>query len=151
MANETKRTGRCLCGAVHFEVSVPEAKYSMCHCGMCRRWSAGPFMTVHCPADAEFSNAVMRKHSWWDSWVRRAASGIFRAAALVNAEPDVHGSSLRRASFTEIRPASRSQSTRRTSKSASSCFAVCAVRRWPANRFVDSRVAPANHASLKAP
>ncbi len=41
--------GQCLCGAVHFEVDVPERTYSICHCGMCRRWSGGPLMSVHCP------------------------------------------------------------------------------------------------------
>ncbi|MDE2852030.1 MAG: GFA family protein [Acidobacteriota bacterium] len=41
--------GQCLCGAVHFEVDVPERTYSVCHCGLCRRWSGGPLMSVHCP------------------------------------------------------------------------------------------------------
>ncbi len=41
--------GQCLCGAVQFEVDVPERQYSVCHCGMCRRWSGGPLMSVHCP------------------------------------------------------------------------------------------------------
>ena len=42
--------GRCLCSAVEFEVDVPERTYSICHCGLCRRWSGGPLMSVHCPA-----------------------------------------------------------------------------------------------------
>ena len=41
--------GQCLCGAVRFEVDVPERTYSICHCSMCRRWSGGPLMSVHCP------------------------------------------------------------------------------------------------------
>ena len=41
--------GQCLCGAVEFAVDVPERTYSVCHCGMCRRWSGGPLMSVHCP------------------------------------------------------------------------------------------------------
>ena len=41
--------GQCLCSAVEFEVDVPERTYSICHCGMCRRWSGGPLMSVHCP------------------------------------------------------------------------------------------------------
>jgi hypothetical protein len=45
-----------LCGAVRFEVEVPKAEYAMCHCGMCRRWSAGPFMSVHCPGPGRFTN-----------------------------------------------------------------------------------------------
>jgi hypothetical protein len=31
-------TGRCLCGAVSFEVSGPLGAVSVCHCIECRRW-----------------------------------------------------------------------------------------------------------------
>ncbi|MCY3928404.1 MAG: GFA family protein [Acidobacteria bacterium] len=49
--------GQCLCGAVEFEVDVPERTYSVCHCGLCRRWSGGPLMSVHCPEpDTEWLN-----------------------------------------------------------------------------------------------
>ena len=51
MTEPTTRSGGCLCGAVRFEVAVPEAKFAICHCGMCRKWSAGPFMTVHTRGD----------------------------------------------------------------------------------------------------
>jgi hypothetical protein len=47
--------GRCLCGSVAFEVEIPEARFSVCHCGMCRRWAGGPWMSVHCPRPAVFS------------------------------------------------------------------------------------------------
>ena len=50
-----RRAGGCLCGAVRFEVTVEESHFNICHCGMCRRWSAGPFHAVHCPPDATFS------------------------------------------------------------------------------------------------
>lgn len=40
--------GHCLCGDV--EVSVKDVGKSVgaCHCGMCRRWTGGPFMVVDC-------------------------------------------------------------------------------------------------------
>ena len=47
-ATGQRMRGQCLCGAVQFEVDVPERQYSVCHCGMCRRWSGGPLMSVHC-------------------------------------------------------------------------------------------------------
>jgi hypothetical protein len=31
-------TGRCLCGAVRFEVSGPLVGVTLCHCVECRRW-----------------------------------------------------------------------------------------------------------------
>ena len=48
-ATGNRMRGQCLCGAVEFEVDVPERTYSICHCGLCRRWSGGPLMSVHCP------------------------------------------------------------------------------------------------------
>jgi hypothetical protein len=32
-------TGRCLCGAVRFEVDEPLRDVVLCHCGECRRWA----------------------------------------------------------------------------------------------------------------
>ncbi|PLX39005.1 MAG: hypothetical protein C0606_00205 [Hyphomicrobiales bacterium] len=67
----TRRSGRCLCGAVSFSVSVPRAKFSICHCSMCRRWSAGPFMAVHCKTDLEFADP--EPVGWYESsaWAER--------------------------------------------------------------------------------
>jgi len=45
---EGKRSGGCLCGAVRFEVALAEPEFSICHCGMCRRWCGGPFEEAHC-------------------------------------------------------------------------------------------------------
>jgi len=38
-----RKTGRCLCGAVAFEAMFSDTRYGACHCGMCRRWTGGPF------------------------------------------------------------------------------------------------------------
>lgn len=35
-------TGGCLCGAVRFTAEDVDPNYTVCHCGMCRRWSGGP-------------------------------------------------------------------------------------------------------------
>jgi hypothetical protein len=44
--------GLCLCGAV--TVTAPDnPRVSVCHCGMCRRWSGGPNMVVHCGPDVK--------------------------------------------------------------------------------------------------
>lgn len=39
-------TGRCLCGAVHFTADDVEPEHHACHCGMCRRWTGGPFLAA---------------------------------------------------------------------------------------------------------
>jgi hypothetical protein len=45
-------TGRCLCGAVRFEVDEPLRDVVVCHCGECRRWAGHSWATSSAPADA---------------------------------------------------------------------------------------------------
>jgi hypothetical protein len=52
------RTGNCLCGKVSFSAE-PMPTMQACHCGMCRKWSGGPFMAVPCN-DAVFEGPVTR-------------------------------------------------------------------------------------------
>ncbi len=37
--SQPRATGRCLCGAVTYEVRGPMRDISICHCVECRRWS----------------------------------------------------------------------------------------------------------------
>jgi hypothetical protein len=38
--------GQCVCGAV--TITAPDCNtMDACHCGTCRNWGGGPFMTVH--------------------------------------------------------------------------------------------------------
>jgi len=39
--NDSPKQGRCLCGAVRFEVARVPGEIGACHCGICRRWSGG--------------------------------------------------------------------------------------------------------------
>jgi hypothetical protein len=55
MASTSIRTGGCLCGAVRFEVSIPDTTFNICHCAMCRKWCGGPFQAVHSEGDATFT------------------------------------------------------------------------------------------------
>ena len=48
MADELSLTGKCMCGAVSFTATAKKPSVVVCHCEMCRRWSAGPFMAVGC-------------------------------------------------------------------------------------------------------
>jgi len=38
--------GSCLCGAVTYSATPKSNKFGACHCGMCRKWGAGPFLEV---------------------------------------------------------------------------------------------------------
>jgi len=66
------RPGGCLCGAVRFELELDVHHFGVCHCGMCRKWSAGPFFAVHAPA-AKGRLVEDRGLAWYASseWARR--------------------------------------------------------------------------------
>ena len=66
-----KRTGRCLCGSVEFEIELSSPHFSICHCGMCRRWSAGPYMSVHGKGPGRFLKSDTL--SWYrgSEWAER--------------------------------------------------------------------------------
>ena len=51
MAN---KKGSCLCGKVHITVSHTNNSVGACHCGMCRKWVGGPFMTIDCGDSVKF-------------------------------------------------------------------------------------------------
>lgn len=44
-------TGKCLCGAVTYEVNDLPMETGACHCSMCRRHSGGVYLGVQVPAD----------------------------------------------------------------------------------------------------
>jgi hypothetical protein len=46
MGEQDARTGGCLCGAVRFSATLAKPEIDACHCGMCRRWSGGVFLSV---------------------------------------------------------------------------------------------------------
>ena len=48
MDENLELTGKCMCGAVRVTATAREPHVAVCHCDMCRRWSAGPFMEVTC-------------------------------------------------------------------------------------------------------
>ena len=62
------RSGGCLCGAVRFTAAPQNLEVDACHCGMCRRWSAGPFMVRDCTDTlrvADTSNLGAYRSSEW--------------------------------------------------------------------------------------
>lgn len=53
MPDDSKMTGRCLCGAVKITVTGDHKDVGACHCGMCRRWGGGPTMALDVGQDIE--------------------------------------------------------------------------------------------------
>lgn len=64
--------GSCLCGAV--TITAPDMnEIAACHCGMCRRWGGGPFMTLHAGPDVKVEGDAK---TWRSSdWAERAFCG----------------------------------------------------------------------------
>jgi hypothetical protein len=60
-------TGKCLCGAVKIFAESNTREVAACHCDMCRRWSAGPFMELPCHNvrfEGEDSISRIRSSDW---------------------------------------------------------------------------------------
>jgi hypothetical protein len=62
-----RASGGCLCSSVRFTAALRERHFSACHCGMCRRWTAGPFLSLECRdvAIADPSHLGVYRSSAW--------------------------------------------------------------------------------------
>lgn len=63
--------GQCLCGAVTI-TTAGEQTLDACHCGTCRRWGGGPFMTVHGSDDIRIDGGGKLKAYRSSEWAERA-------------------------------------------------------------------------------
>ena len=65
---QTRRHGHCLCGSVTFSAIPSNTETGVCHCDMCRRWSAGPFFAIQCDDSVIFESKddlrVYRSSEW---------------------------------------------------------------------------------------
>ena len=54
MSDVIEGKGSCLCGAVQFVANRAQTSMGICHCGMCRKWGGGPYMSVRCETDVMY-------------------------------------------------------------------------------------------------
>jgi len=67
ISSSTQVTGHCLCGAVRFSATLHDREFGACHCGICRRWTAGVFLAVECSGltvEDETNLGVYRSSEW---------------------------------------------------------------------------------------
>ncbi|GKX59897.1 GFA family protein [Leminorella grimontii] len=68
MSDTQAAHGRCLCGNVGITAAKMSRSVGVCHCGMCRKWSGGPFLAVDCGTEVTFSGeehvGVFRSSEW---------------------------------------------------------------------------------------
>jgi len=74
--------GRCLCGAVRFTATPHGDEVGICHCTMCRKWTAGPFFAMECggtvKVEDDSSLARYRSSEWAERmFCRQCGTSLF--------------------------------------------------------------------------
>ena len=64
--------GSCLCGKVNIHASAMKTNLGVCHCGMCRKWSAGPFLAVDCGTEVRIEGQEELTVYNSSEWAERA-------------------------------------------------------------------------------
>ena len=82
MSEASRLAGGCLCGAVRFTAAPATHDYGVCHCNMCRRWTAGPFMAIECDGTMEFEKGadlgVYQSSDWAErGFCRKCGTPLF--------------------------------------------------------------------------
>lgn len=79
----TKRTGKCLCGAVRYEIEPVKDEAGACHCKSCQAWSGGVYMAIHVAAgniaiEGEDKLAVYTSSDWAErAFCSKCGSSMF--------------------------------------------------------------------------
>lgn len=68
MTNSEMAKAACLCGSVKMTFPLEKKVFDACHCGMCRKWSGGPLMTVEAGSHINFegkdSISIYNSSAW---------------------------------------------------------------------------------------
>ncbi|MEE9453106.1 MAG: GFA family protein [Paracoccaceae bacterium] len=65
--------GRCLCGAVSFEIKDMNPKFGACHCKMCQRWAGSALLSLTIPKETiTFQGLEHVKRRQTSDWAERA-------------------------------------------------------------------------------
>jgi hypothetical protein len=75
-------SGGCLCGAVRFTAAPRDHDIGACHCNMCRRWTAGPFLALECGGTVKIDDAsslgIYRSSEWAErGFCKRCGTPLF--------------------------------------------------------------------------
>ena len=81
MTEKLSFRGQCMCGAVKLSATAKKPSVAACHCDMCRRWSAGPFMAVNCQAvafEGQENIGRIRSSDWAErGFCKKCGSNLF--------------------------------------------------------------------------
>ena len=82
MTHSVNVKGSCLCGAVKITAKTMSHSIGACHCGMCRKWSGGPWLGVDCGSDVILEGAenisVFNSSDWAErGFCSKCGSNLF--------------------------------------------------------------------------
>jgi hypothetical protein len=69
--SDRQMPGGCLCGAVRFRATPKNTEFGACHCSMCRKWAAGPFLAVECNGPVAFDDTSALGFYRSSEWAER--------------------------------------------------------------------------------
>lgn len=72
MSDDSRTTGKCLCGAVKITLTSQPKEVGVCHCGMCRRWGSGPAMAIEAGKGVEIEGEGHVTTYRSSDWAERA-------------------------------------------------------------------------------
>lgn len=116
MDNSTvEAKGACVCGAVTIATRAMSLHAGACHCSTCRRWCAGPFLTVDCGNDVKVEGdelAIYDSSEWAErGFCKKCGSNLFyrfkkSGQTMVSAAlfGEVPGLTMTRQVFVDQRP-----------------------------------------------
>ena len=64
-------TGACLRGACTFTAEEASGGGGACHCGMCRKWTGGIFLSVDCGTSVKFADGAPKGSYKGSEWGER--------------------------------------------------------------------------------
>jgi hypothetical protein len=75
-------SGSCLCGAMRIAAAPANREIGVCHCGMCRKWSAGPFLALDCKDTLKIEGSdnlgIYRSSEWGErGFCKRCGTPLF--------------------------------------------------------------------------
>ena len=72
MSDTVSASGTCLCGKVQIKTNSLNKNLGVCHCEMCRKWSAGPFLALDCGSDVSIEGSDFLGVYNSSEWAERA-------------------------------------------------------------------------------
>jgi len=68
---QNTHSGKCLCGSITIKAKEIKPQVGACHCSMCRKWGAGPFLGLDCGSEVTFSKPELVQSYQSSEWAER--------------------------------------------------------------------------------